>query len=240
MKNEVGSARASDYARPAGLAYLVIIASGIFAEFFVRSNLIVWGDAATTAANITSSASLYRLGLASELVMLACDIFVALALYVVFRGVNQSVALLAAFFRLVHASIVGVNLLNTYIPLHLLGGADYLGAFAPAQLQAMVLVFLDAHSYGYAIGLVFFGLQCGVLAYLILRSGYVPKVLGVLLTFAAFGYLADSFGRTLLASYADYETVFSIVVFAPAFLGELSFALWLLIRGVDVAGVEAR
>lgn len=234
MNDQVVDVHPAAYARPAGMAYLVIIATGIFAEFFVRSSLIVWDDAAATAANIVSSASLYRAGLAAELLMLACDVFVALALYAIFRTVSRSLALLAAFFRLVHASIVGANLLNTYIPLHLLSGAEYLGAFDPAQLHALVLAFLDAHSYGYAVGLVFFGFQCGVLAYLILKSGYVPKTLGALLMFAAIGYLVDSFGRTLLASYVDYETVFAIVVFAPAFLGELSFALWLLVRGVDM------
>ncbi len=240
MNDHVADARRAAYARSAGIAYLVIIAAGIFAEFFVRSSLIVWGDAAATAANIVSSASLYRAGLAAELIMLACDVFVALALYAIFERVNRSLALLAAFFRIVHASIVGVNLLNTYMPLHLVSGAEYLGAFSPPQLHALVLAFLDAHNYGYAIGLVFFGFQCGVLAYLILKSGYVPKALGVLLMFAACGYLVDSFGRTLLSSYAEYEMVFSIVVFAPAFLGELSFALWLLVRGGTMAGTAAR
>jgi hypothetical protein len=228
------------YARVAGLGYLIIIASGIFAEFFVRSGLIVPGSAAATAANILASEPLFRAGLASEFVMLSCDVLLALALYVIFREVSRSLALLAAFFRLVHAAIVGVNLLNTYVPLLLLGGADYLGAFGADQLQALALLFLDAHSYGYVIGLVFFAFHCLVLGVLVLRSRYVPRILGVLLLVAAAGYLIDSFSRTLLTNYADYETVLAIVVFVPAFIGELSFALWLLVKGVDVGSVGLR
>lgn len=224
------------YARVAGLGYLIIIASGIFAEFFVRSGLIVPGDAAATAANILASEPLFRASLASEFVMLTADVLLALALYVIFREVNRGLALLAAFFRLVHAAIVGVNLLNTYVPLLLLGGADYLGVFGPEQLQALALLFLDAHSYGYVIGLVFFAFHCLVLGYLVLRSHYVPRVLGVLLLAASAGYLIDSFGRTLLSNYAQYEAIFAVAVFAPAFIGELSFALWLLVKGVDVGG----
>jgi hypothetical protein len=222
------------YARAAGLGYLIIIGTGIFAEFFVRSGLIVPGDAAATATNIVASETLFRAGLASEFVMLTCDVLLALALYVIFREVSRSLALLAAFFRLVHAAIVGVNLLNTYVPLLLLGGAEYLSAFGTDQLQALALLFLDAHSYGYVIGLVFFAFHCLVLGVLVLRSRYVPRILGILLLGASAGYLIDSFGRTLLSNYAAYEAIFALVVFGPAFIAELSFALWLVVKGVDV------
>ena len=224
------------YARVAGLGYLIIIVTGIFAEFFVRSSLIVPGDAAATAANIVGSELLFRASIASELVMLTCDVLVALALYVVFRGVDKSLALLAAFFRLAHAAIVGVNLLNTYVPLLLLGDATYLTVFDPGQLHALALLALEAHSFGYLIGLVFFGFHCLVLGYLVFKSGYVPRVLGVLLIFASVGYLVDSFSRTLLSSYPEYEAILTGVVFVPAFMAEVSFCLWLLLKGIDVPG----
>ncbi len=224
------------HARLAGVGYLVIIVTGIFAEFFVRSNLIVPGDATATAGNILASESLYRVGLAGELLMLVCDVAVALALYVVFREVSRSLALLAAFFRLVHASIVGVNLLNTYVPLVLLGDARFLTVFEPAQRQALALLFLDAHGYGYVIGLVFFALHCMILGWLVLRSRYMPGILGVLLMVASLGYLVDSLGRTLLSDYARYESTFGMIVLIPAFVGELSFCLWLLLKGVSVRG----
>jgi len=223
------------YARMAGLGYLVIIVSGIYAEFFVRSSLIVPGDATATASNIAASQVLFRTAIAGEFVMLLCDVGVALALYAVFRGFSRSLALLAAFFRLVHAAVVGANLLNTYMPLLLLGGASGLSAFGAEQRYALALMFLTAHGYGYAVGLVFFGACCAVLGYLVLRSRYVPRVLGVLLLVAAVGYVADSLARTLLLDYASAETVFAALVFAPAFIAELSFALWLLIKGVDTS-----
>ena len=228
------------YAKVAGLAYLIIITAGIFAEFFVRSRLIVWGDASATARNITGSELLFRSAVASEFVMLVCDVLVALVLLVVFEGVSRSLALLAAFLRLVHAAVVAGNLLNTYVPLLLLSDSSQPTGFSAAQLHALVLVFLQAHSYGYVIGLVFFGVQCLVLGYLVFQSGFVPKVLGVLLVLGGAGYLIDGFARTLISRYDDYQTIFAVVVFVPAFVGELSFAAWLLVKGVNEAAVNRR
>ena len=219
------------YLRMAGVGYLVIIVTGLFAEFFVRGSLIVPGDAGATAANILASQSLMRVGLAGELVMLACDVMVALALYVIFEPVNRSLALLAAFFRVVHAAVVGVNLLNNWMPLALLSRAAFLSVFEPAQLHALALLFLDAHAYGYVIGLAFFGIHCLVLGYLALRSRFVPKVLGVLLLAASLGYLIDSLGRTLLANYDEVASIFGVIVLVPALVGELSFCVWLIVRG---------
>jgi len=220
-------------ARVAGLGYLIIIIAGIFAEFFVRANLIVPGDAATTANNIMASAWLFRIGIASDLIMLMCDVVLALALYVLLIPVNRSLALLAAFFRLVHAAIYGINLLNLFFVLKLLSGAGYLTVFETDQLHALVLLFLSGHGTGYLIGLVFFGFHCFVLGYLVFKSGYFPRILGVLLMFASFGYLIDSFANFLLPNYENYRTIFSLVVFVPAFVGELSFCLWLLLKGIN-------
>ena len=225
------------YARFAGLGYLLIIISGIFAEFFVRSGLIVPGDPSATATNIVGSEFLFRSGLASEFLMLSADVAVALFLYVVFKGVNKSLALLAAFFRLTHASIVGANLLNVYVPLLLLRDGGYLTSLAEGQRQALALLLLEAHGYGYAIGLVFFGVYCWILGYLILRSQLVPRILGYLLLVAGSGYLIDSFGRTLLSNYADYQNLLGMVVLLPAFVAELSFSLWLVVKGVDVGRI---
>jgi hypothetical protein len=112
----------------------------------------------------------------------------------------------------------------------LLGEAEYLTGFSAPQLQALVLVYLQAHGYGYVIGLVFFGFQCLVLGYLVLTSRMTPRLLGVLLLCAGVGYLIDGFGRTLLPQYAHYDATFAVIVFAPAFIGELSFGLWLLVK----------
>jgi len=221
-------------ARIAGVGYLVIIIAGLFAEFFVRSELIVRGNAAATAGNIIASEGLFRVGIAADTVMLVFDILVALALYVLLRPVNKDIALLAAFFRLVHAAVSGVNLLNMLFVLPLLGQTGYPVAFDPSQLHALALLFLNAHNYGYLIGLVFFGIHCLILGYLILKAGFIPKILGILMILASAGYLIDSFANFLLINYADYAAVFLAIVAVPAITAELSFCLWLLFQGGKV------
>ena len=217
------------YARAAGIGYLLIILSGIFAEFFVRGSMLVAGDPAATAQNIAASAALFRTGIAAEFVMLTADILVAAALFVVFRKVQPHLALLAAFFRVAHAAVVAANLLNTYVPLRLVTGQ---GQALDSPLRAeLASVLLDAHGYGYAVGLVFFAMHCGVLGYLVWRSTFAPRVLGWLLMLAGAGYLTDSLARTLMASYDANAGWFALVVFVPAFIAELSFCVWLLVRG---------
>lgn len=222
------------YSRIAGIGYLMIIIAGIFAEFFLRSNLIVPGDAAATANNIIGSESSFRLSIAGDLIMLTFDAVVALALYVLLKPVNKGMALLATFFRLVHTAIYGANLLNLFIVLLVLSGAGVLAAFGAGQTHALVSVFLSAHGIGYAVGLVFFGLHCLLIGYLIFRSGYFPRILGGLMVAAGFGYLIDSFAHVLLTNYAAYESILTVVVFAPALVAELALALWLLLKGVKV------
>lgn len=222
------------HARVAAVGYLVIIVAGIFAEFFVRSSLIVRGNPGATAANIIASESLFRLGIAGDLVMLVADVVVALALYQLFREVSRGLALLAAFFRLVQAGVLGANLLNLYVPLRLLGDPGSVAALGYDAAAGLSMVFLDGHAYGYALGLVFFGFSCIVLGYVVYRSGYVPRLFGAMLVVAGVAYLVDSFARTLLTRYADYAPVFEIGVFAPAFVAELSFCIWLLVKGVQV------
>lgn len=219
-------------ARVAGVLYLIIIIAGIFAEFFVRQSLIVPGDATTTASNIMASEGLFRAGIAGDLVMIMSDVALALVFYVLLKPVSNALALLAAFFRLAQAAILGINLLNLFFVLQLLSGADYLTIFGTDQVQALVLLFLTGHSIGYAIGLVLFGLSLSVLGYLVFKSGYFPRVLGVLLIVASAGYLIDSFARFLLPTYDNYEAILTLVVFLPAFIGELSMCLWLLLKGI--------
>ena len=234
MTSRIADLSQQKAAKIAGFLYLVIIIAGIFAEFFVRSSLIVAGDATATANNIAASEGLFRAGIAADMVMIMCDVAVALLFYVLFKPVSKSLALLAAFFRLAQAAVLGINLLNLFFVLQLLGGAGYLAVFGLDQLQAFVLLFLGAHSIGYSIGLVFFGVHCLILGYLVFKSGYFPRILGVLLMFASLGYLIDSFANFLLLNYEAYETIFSLVVFVPAFIAELSFCLWLIFKGAKI------
>ncbi|MCL4302557.1 MAG: DUF4386 family protein [Anaerolineae bacterium] len=240
MTNRIINTSPQQTARVAGVLYLIIIVAGIFAEFFVRQSLIVPGDAAATANNIVASEGLFRAGIAGDLVMIMSDVALALVFYVLLKPVSNSLSLLAAFFRLAQAAILGINLLNLFFVLQLVSGAGYLAVFGADQLHALVLLFLKGHSLGYAIGLVLFGLSLFVLGYLVFKSGYLPRILGVLLIVAASGYLIDSFASFLLPTYDNYEAVFALVVFLPAFIGELSMCLWLLLKGVKIQQTHLR
>ena len=220
-------------ARTAGALYLIIIVAGIFAQFFVRMSLIDPGDAAATAAAVQGAESLFRMGIAADLAMIMADIAIALAFFVLLEPVSRALSLLAAFFRLVQATILGLNLMNLFVGLELLtGGAGPLGAVGEGERHALALMFFEAHGTGYAVGLAFFAFSLFLLGHLIYRSGYLPKVLAVLLMIAAAGYLADTLARTLLTDYAAVQPFFDAAVFGPAVIAEVATALWLLIRGV--------
>jgi len=216
------------YARAGGVLYLIIIVAGIFGEMFVRSKLIVSGDAGATANNIMGSEMLWRIGIAGDLIMHVCDVPLTMIFYVLLRPVNRNLALLAAFFTLVQTSVVVANKMTLLTSLFLLGNAEYLNAFEPGQRHALAYLSVKAHGYGFGVGLIFFGCNCLVLGFLIFRSGYLPKILGVLMQIAGVCYLVNSFALLLAPAFAS--TLFLV----PAFIGELSLCLWLLVKGVNV------
>src|SRR5918912_1522497 len=219
------------YAKVAGLIWVIIAIMATFAEFFVRQSLIVPGDTAATAQNIVASQSLFRAGFASDLVVFVIDVVLAAVLYVLFRPVSRMLALVMSFARLAMVTILGLNLLNMFTALQLLTSAEYTAALDTGQLQALAFVFLNAQSYGYALGMVFFGLHLAILGYLVYRSGFLPRTLGILMVVSALGYLADSFTGFLVPQYAD---TLAVLVVATALIGELPLTLWLLIKGVNV------
>lgn len=228
-------------ARTAGVLYLIIIVAGIFAQFFVRMSLIDPTDAAATAAAVQGAEALFRMGIAADLVMIAADVAIAIAFFLLLEPVSRGLSLLAAFFRLVQATILGFNLMNLFVGLELVtGGAGHLGAVGEGERQSLALMFFEAHGTGYAVGLAFFALSLALVGYLIYRSGYLPKFLAVLLMIAAAGYMADTLARTLLTDYAAVQPVFDMVVFAPAVIAEVATALWLLIRGVRTPGTASQ
>ena len=213
-------------ARLAGFAYLTNILAGVFAQY-VRSTLIVPGDAAATAGNIMSSELLFRLGFVSDLIMVAAYLLMGVFFYMLLRPVNQSVALLMLMLNLAGVPMLGINTLNQFAPLLLLNGASYLQVFPAAQLQALVMFFLDPQNYGYLIAAISYGAYLLPLGYLVFKSGYLPGILGVLLMIASLGQLIPLFQMSLLPGY-DVITYPGLVV---AVLAEFSFCLWLLIKG---------
>jgi hypothetical protein len=224
MTNHITDISLRQAAIVAGFGLLIMSILGPFSEFLVRQSLIVPGDAATTANNIMANELLLRLAICSYLIVAIFDVVVAWALYVLLKPVNKSLSLLAAWFRVVYATILAVILLNFVIALRLLSDADYSTVFATDQLYAQAMLFLNAFSDGWNIGLVIFGLHLFVLGYLVFRSGYIPKLLGILLIIASLGYLIDSFGKLLLPNYNANIAIFT-------FIGEALFMFWLLWRG---------
>lgn len=216
--------------RIGGLLYLIIIVLGLFGEAFVRDRLIVSGNAAATAANIRAMESLWRVHIASEVFLLICAIVLLLILFVLLRPVNRDLAILAVFFNLVSISIEAAIVMDLIEALFPLGNAGYLKAFSPEQLYAMASLSLRSHSYGFGLSLLFFGCFCVVIGYLIFTSGYFPKTLGVLMQIAGVCYLTNSFA--LILSPAAANLLYPAIL-VPAFVGEVSLCLWLLIKGVS-------
>jgi hypothetical protein len=239
MTNTLSDLSLNKSAKVAGIGYLIIFVLGIFANFFIFTDLIVKGDATATANNIMANEMLFRVGIVSWIIVLICDIIIAWALYIFLKPVSKSLSLLTAWFRLIYIAIFGITQLNLIFVLILLSGTNYLAVFETNQLQAMALMFLNGHSYGFLIGLVFFGVHLFLISYLILKSNYIPKILGVLLILSSLGYLIDSFANFLLPNYADYQTIFLLLVAVPGVIGELSLTLWLLIKGTKVQPVTA-
>jgi hypothetical protein len=219
------------YARIGGVLYLIIIIAGIFGELLVRGKLIVSGNATATANNIMAHELLWRVGIACDLVMHVCDVPLMLVFYVLLRPVNKNLALLAVLFNLVQTAVLVANKLNLLSAMFLLGSADYLKAFEPHQLHALSYLAIKSHGYGFGIGLIFFGFECLVVGYLIFRSAYLPRVLGVLMQIAGLCYLTNSFALIIAPAFAD--RLFPAIL-VPSFIAELSLCLWLLVKGVNV------
>jgi Domain of unknown function (DUF4386) len=214
----------------AGFGLLIMAIIAFFANFFILEGLVVPEDAAKTVSNIMANGMLFRLGIAGFIVVLICDVLVAWALYIFLKPVNQSLSLLAAIFRLVYTAIFAAALFDLANVLQLLNGAEYINALSE-QLQAQVMMSLESFNYGWQIGLVFFGCHLLVLGYVMMKSSYVPKVLGVLLLVAGFAYTIDGFAHFLLPNYTDYKTLFLLMVALPGTIGELSLCFWLLLKG---------
>jgi hypothetical protein len=225
------------YARIGGVLYLIIIVVGLFDEAFVRNRIIVSGNATATAANIRSLESLWRFGIAAEFFLLICAVALTLIFFVLLRPVSRDLALLAVFFNLVSVAIeaaVQLYLLGALFPL---GKTEYLRAFEPEQLYALASLSVKSHSYGFGVALIFFGCVCLIDGYLIFRSGYFPKTIGVLMTIAGLSYLTNSFALILAPTFAN--RIFPAIL-VPAFVGEASLCLWLLVKGVNVPKWEER
>jgi hypothetical protein len=216
-------------ARTAGALYLINIVAGAFAIGLIPAVLIV-PDVAATAHNIQAHELLYRLGLVAHLVVDVTNIPMAVIFYDLLKVVNRRLALLDVFFTLVATSIEAAGLLSQFTPLVLLGSRHYTGALPPAQLHALAYLPGDLSAIDYSIYTVFFGFDILCVAYLVLRSTFLPRAIGGLLAIDGLAYLAHAFADLLAPGFAAHLVPW---ISLPAVLGEGSLCLWLLVVGVN-------
>src|SRR5437667_8274417 len=214
-------------ARFAGLLYLLASLIGCFGLIYVPGKLIVRGDATATANHIRASETLFRLGIATELFGFIIFIFVVLALYRLFKGVNDKHALAMAILRFVSIPISLLNVLNDIAALILVSGADFLSVVDKGQLDALAYLFVRLHGQGFVVAQIFWGLWLFPFGVLVIRSGFIPRVLGFLLFIAGFGNVASSFTSLFPLPYASLVDRFASVLTAA----ELPIIFWLLIWG---------
>ena len=215
-------------ARIAGFLYLIYIVVSIFANVLGRSKLIVLGDAATTARNIIASAWQFRIGFVVDLVAALLFLLTAWALYVLLKQVNKNLALLFLLLNLVGVAVWCVSDLFLITSQLLLSGADYLKVFQADQLQALAMLFLYIYKNGFSgIAQIFFSAWLFPLGYLVFKSGFLPKILGIILMVECFGWLMYPIQFFL---FPGNEVLFYLSS-AIGFIGEFSLALWLLIMG---------
>ncbi len=226
MATEEDMNLASKTARVAGALYLIIFCFGIFAELFIRQNLIIPGDVVATTHNILASESLFRLSLLIDLIRYIFLILLPLILYRLLKPVNQNIALVMVVLALISIPISMLNMLNYFAVLVLLNAAGSQAALEANQLLAQVTFFLDMYGYGAYLS-QFLGLWLLPLGYLVFKSGFLPKILGIILMIGCLGYLIDAVSFLLFSN--SMETLSLL-----AFIGELVFALWLLIKGLNV------
>ncbi len=213
-----------------GAAYLGALAPAVFAEFYVRGQLVVSSNAAQTALNIVAHERLFRLGIAGNLAVFAIDVALIAALYVVLRPVNRSLALLAAAWGLIETAILVVVTLSDFNVLRILSGAEYLKVFEVDRLQALAKLSIGAHGDTYDVGLVFAGLRSTAFCYLWLKSRFIPRAL------AGWGMVASLLMGACAFSFIIFPELASVVPVeiygGPIFAFELTMGFWLLLKGL--------
>jgi Domain of unknown function (DUF4386) len=220
-------------ARLAGVVYLVTIVTGMFGLGFVQGRLVLETDASATAANILAHESWFRVGFASVLIGTACYVAVTALLYVLLEPVNRSLSLTAAFFSLTGCAIWGVGCVFDLFALGVLKDARDFSQFNPDQIPAFALMFLKLNSQSFAVGMIFFGVYCTLLGYLILRSTFLPRIVGLLVVAAGVGHLFSMFATFLAPASTGFLFPY---IMLPGVVGEVGLTLWLLVFGVNSEG----
>jgi len=222
------------YARTAGLLYLIIAVFGAFSIGYVPSIIIEAGDAATTANNLLANEALFNMGIFGDIVVLLVEVVLTAMLYVMFKPVNHTLSLIAAWSRLAMVLVMAINLMFNIMPILLLSDAEYLSAFEIMQLQSAALVFFNAHALGIYVWQLFFTVHLIALGALIIKSDLLPRVLGWMIIVGSFGYFIQAMAK-LMHIQIDAIAMIYVGLLVVVTIGELSIAFWLLIKGVKIS-----
>lgn len=218
-------------ARLAGALYLLLIAAGFFYLKYVPSKLINWGNPAATVSNITSSETLFRFGILVGLIGYLLFLILPLVLHQLLSSVNKTHAILMVILAGISVPISFANMVNNFDVLTLIDGDTYSKVLGADKLQTQLMLHLESYSSGNMLASIFWGLWLFPLGYLVFKSGFLPKVIGLLLMMGCFGYVFNFAGHLLFAHQYS-KTGIGTIITIPGSLGELSICLWLLIVGV--------
>jgi hypothetical protein len=218
-------------ARIAGLLYLIVGIFGGFAVGYVTPMLYVPGDAATTAGNVVANAGLVRFSVIADLLQATVLVFLAMTLYLLLRHVHRNAATAMVILVVIAATIMCLDKVFQFAALMVAGDASYTAAFGIAGSNALVLLLLDMHHYGYLIAQIFFGLWLVPLGYLAYKSGMFPKALGVVLVVAGASYLVDMLAAFLVPDFSKQVHGFLAI---PPTIAEIWMLGYLLVKGVKV------
>ncbi|MEQ1553286.1 MAG: DUF4386 domain-containing protein [Ferruginibacter sp.] len=225
-------------ARIAGLLYLGVVITGVFSLMYVPNKLIIWDNATSTFNNIASNQTLFRLGIISGLVCYIFFLFLPLVLYKLFKTVNDNYAKLMILLAVISVPIYFINVQNQFTILSLISRSNILNGLSTEQIKSMVMLYLYQYENGMQIIHIFSGLWLFPFGYLVFKSGFLPKIFGILLMLGCIGYLINFTGNTLFSNYSKMGIESYLQL--PASLGEIGICLWLLIMGAKESKISVQ
>jgi hypothetical protein len=215
----------------AGISSLILAAAAMVAEFYARQQLIVPHDAAATAQRVIAGQASFRIGVFGFAISLICDLVISWAMYVFMKQSNKQLSLLTAWFRLVYTVLFALAVVELVNGFQVLTDGNLTAVLEQDQVNAFAMEHFQAFDNAWTIGFLFFGVHLVLLGYLAVKSRFVPRIIGVLVFIAGVAYFSCNLAKLLLPNYEAYAAIFTSVVAIPSIIGELSLAIWLVVKG---------
>lgn len=220
-----------------GITMFIMTICAAFAFGVIHNSLIIKDDATATMNNILESISFFRIEIFCWLIILLCDITISWALYIYLKQVDNSLSLLGSWLRLLYSAILGIAISNLIFVSLLLSGDNYLASIQTDQLKAQMMLLINAFNKIWSLGLVIFGFHLLIIGYIILKSNFIPKFLGILVLIASFSYIIIHLLYLFLPQYEKTTMLLENILSLPMAIGELSFGIWLLIKGGKISNI---